>query len=132
MRTDVPESALFHADAVHVAKALIGRCLTRVRDDGTTVTVRIVETEAYMPDDPACHAYRRVTARTRVMYGPPGVAYVYLIYGMHHCLNVVTGPEGSPQAVLIRASEAPPGEDLRACAGPGRQSAPAPPTRRAR
>lgn len=110
----------FAGDATELAPRLVGFTLVRRLADGSEIAARIVETEAYMPDDPACHAYRRVTERTRVMYGPPGVAYVYLIYGMHHCLNFVTGCDGSPQAVLIRALESPIPGLPRACAGPGR------------
>jgi DNA-3-methyladenine glycosylase len=81
---------------------------------------RIVETEAYLGlDDKAAHASKGLTPRTRVLFGPPGHAYVYLIYGIHHCLNFVTSPPGDPGCVLIRALE--PLEGLHESAsGPGR------------
>lgn len=88
-----------------MARDLIGTCL--VRDDGSKLRVgRIVETEAYQgPHDLAAHSSRGRTARTEVMFGPPGHAYVYFIYGFWNCLNVVTAAEGIPHAVLLRALE---------------------------
>lgn len=105
--------------AIDVARDLIGTLLVR-RDRGKTCRARIVETEAYVgPHDLASHASKGRTARTDVMFGPPGRAYVYLIYGMHEMLNVVTSVEGDPQAVLIRAAE--PLDDWDAnLTGPGR------------
>ena len=89
--------------SLQVAPDLIGCVLVRHLSDGQVWRGVIVETEAYAPDDPACHAYRRRTTRNAVMFGPAGVAYVYVIYGIYHCLNVVTDRDGIPSAVLIRA-----------------------------
>lgn len=89
-------------DTLLVARELLGKRLVRVID-GVRLSGFIAETEAYIgEEDRACHASRGRTPRTEVMYGPPGHAYIYLIYGMHHCLNVVTDRLGFPAAVLIR------------------------------
>lgn len=90
---------------VEVARALIGATLVRAEGEATTAA-RIVETEAYFGrDDRASHGYAGLTARTRVMFGRAGHAYVYFVYGNHDMLNVVTEREGEPAAVLIRAAE---------------------------
>jgi DNA-3-methyladenine glycosylase len=97
--------AFFARSALAVARELIGARL--VHRDGRTVRIgRIVETEAYLgPRDLAAHSSRGRTARTEVMFGPAGHAYVYFIYGFWHCLNVVTATPGVPHAVLLRALE---------------------------
>jgi DNA-3-methyladenine glycosylase len=109
--------AFADAPADAVARALLGQVLVRVHR-GRVLAGRIVETEAYLgPHDLACHSSKGRTARTEVMFGPPGHAYVFLVYGMHHCVNVVTG-HGA--AVLLRALEPLVGLDGRRADGPGR------------
>ena len=103
----------YNGDTVEVARALLGKYLVRRLPDGTVLAGRLTETEAYVGRcDKACHAYNyRRTERTATLFGPPGHAYIYLIYGMYHCLNVVTEPEGEPAAVLIRSMEPVAGTD---------------------
>lgn len=100
----LPES-FYKPSARVVAQRLLGQWLVR-RTAGGFSGGPIVETEAYLIGDPACHAFIGETARTRVMFGPPGRAYVYFIYGVHYCVNVVCLPAGRAEAVLIRAIEA--------------------------
>ena len=95
----------YDRDTVAVARDLLGKYLVRT-GRGVERVGRIVEVEAYLgPHDLAAHSSRGLTARTRVMFGPPGHAYVYMIYGMHYCMNVVTEREGHASAVLLRALE---------------------------
>lgn len=95
------------------AKGLLGATLSFQGKSGC-----IIETEAYRGmDDPASHAHKGPTPRSSIMFGVPGVIYVYLIYGMHHCLNIVTEPEGTPAAILIRGLQL---EDGTLIQGPGR------------
>ncbi len=95
--------AFYARDTLTVARDLLGKRLVRL-DDGARLSGRITEVEAYIgEDDRASHASPGPTARNAPMYGPPGYTYVYLIYGVHHCLNVVTEREGFPAAILIRA-----------------------------
>lgn len=95
----------FARDTLEVARDLLGRRLVRMLD-GKRLSGRIVETEAYVGEqDEACHASPGPTSRNAPMYGPPGHAYVYLIYGIYHCFNIVTEQKGYPAAVLVRALE---------------------------
>ncbi|HEY9780715.1 MAG TPA: DNA-3-methyladenine glycosylase [Leptolyngbyaceae cyanobacterium] len=89
--------------STEVAIDLLGCSLVRQLPDGQILRGMIVETEAYAPGDPAFHAYRRLTPRNQVLFGLAGRTYIYLIYGMYHCFNIVTDREGVPSAVLIRA-----------------------------
>ncbi len=99
--TEILPEGFYARPTIEVAKALLGKILVHGRTAGM-----IVEVEAYLGEqDRAAHAWRGLTPRTRVLFGPPGRAYVYFIYGMHECLNIVAEPDGSPGCVLIRALE---------------------------
>lgn len=101
------DQEFYFQDTKIVARQLLGKVLCHKKATGEIVRGRIVETEAYLGiQDPACHTFGgRKTERTQAMYLPGGYSYVYLIYGMHHCLNFVTRSEKEPEAVLIRALE---------------------------
>jgi len=103
----------YQRDGVNVAYDLLGKLLIRELE-GQKIITKIVETEAYIgPEDKGCHAYQnKRTKRTEVMFGRAGYAYVYLIYGMYNCLNIVTAKKGKPEAVLIRAVELIEGLDI--------------------
>src|SRR5258707_8967343 len=94
----------YEQDTITVAKKLLGCYLMHLEGEGTTLG-RIVETEAYLVNDPAAHSFIGKTKRNSVLFGPVGHVYVYFIYGMHYCVNVVTGQEGAGEAELIRALE---------------------------
>jgi len=112
----------FQRDALVLARALVGTKLVVCPKDGGVRVARIVETEAYRgPKDLACHARAGITKRTKTLYGPPGHAYVFLIYGMYDCFNVVCFAEGRGHAVLVRAVEPVSGiASGSSTAGPGR------------
>lgn len=97
--------SFYDRSTIVVAKELLGKCLVH-KTHGVERAGRIVEVEAYLgPHDLAAHSSKGLTERTKVMFGPPGHAYVYLIYGMYYCMNVVTEREGHGAAVLLRAIE---------------------------
>jgi DNA-3-methyladenine glycosylase len=124
------DTGFFRRDARDVAPDLIGCDL--IHETGDRLRGRIVETEAYLgEDDPASHASGGQTSRNSTMYGPPGRSYVYICYGIHHMFNIVTGEDGDPQAVLVRAIEPLEGldrmrqnrgldDDRQLCDGPGK------------
>ena len=126
----IAERAWFDRSAAEVAPDLLGALLIHDTPEGR-IAGRIVEVEAYLgPEDLAAHSARGTTPRNAVMFGPPGHLYVYLVYGMHHCANVVCGPGTKPEAVLLRAAALTEGEELarsrrgsvpfaRLAAGPG-------------
>ena len=107
-------------DVVDVARKLLG-CELLLTDEKGTARLKIVETEAYHQADAASHSYRGKTPRTAVMFGPAGYLYVYFTYGMHYCMNIVTGPEGEGSAVLIRAAEPLEGDYILQQYRPGKQ-----------
>jgi DNA-3-methyladenine glycosylase len=123
--------SFYARSALRVAPELLGRVLVRRLADGTRLAARLVETEAYLPDDPASHAFRGPTRRNEVMFGPAGRLYVYFTYGNHWMMNTVTGRVGEGTAVLLRAAEPLEGLEVMAgyrgrdhprdlCSGPGK------------
>jgi len=125
-----PPAGFFSRNAEVLAPVLIGCLLKRVDERGS-ISGLIVETEAYTQDDPASHSFRGITDRNRVMFERGGLAYVYLIYGIHNCFNVTSGNPGNGEAVLIRAVEPLQGIEImisnrrsgtreNLCRGPGR------------
>lgn len=126
----IPEEGFFSRTAVELAPRLIGCILARMDRGGRTSGI-IVETEAYTEDDPASHSFRGRTGRNWPMFDKGGLAYVYLIYGMHNCFNVTAGQKGRGEAVLVRALKPLEGIELmrenrgvenvlQLCSGPGR------------
>lgn len=130
-RNRILPRSFYQQDGLQLARTLLGKVLLRRVGDQLTAG-RIVETEAYLGEqDPAAHSYKGNTQRTRIQFGPGGYAYVYLIYGMHCCMNIVAAPEGVPHVVLLRALEPVVGLDwmeqrrhthrtANLCSGPGK------------
>ena len=107
----------YERQTLAVAADLLGARLVRRLPGDILISGRVIEVEAYTKDDSACHAFKGVTERVKAMFGPPGHAYVYFIYGMHYCFNVVTEAKGTPGAVLIRAVDF---DGAKGGTGPGR------------
>lgn len=99
------KQSFFDDDTIAIAKKLLGCYLCRRKENGEILRGKIVETEAYTQDDPASHSFCGITKRSITMYQKAGIAYVYMTYGMYHCINVVTEKKGVGCAVLIRALE---------------------------
>ena len=102
----VLDADFFHRDVLEVAPELVGKIVAHRLSDGTVLRERIAETEAYRgEEDKGCHASKGRTKRTELLYGESGFLYIYLCYGMHWLMNVITGEKDQPQGVLIRAGE---------------------------
>lgn len=105
-RPNLINTTFFNQPTLKAAEQILGMVLCRQFPDGSISRHRIIEVEAYDgPEDKACHAHKGLTPRTAVMFGPAGHWYIYLCYGVHWMLNIVTGPEGYPAALLIRGIE---------------------------
>ena len=109
--------SFFRRPAQEVGPDLIGCRLVKRQDDGSLLWGVVVETEAYSQDDPACHGYRRRSPQNETLFGEPGHFYVYVSYGIHHCVNVVTERKDWANGVLLRAALVP-GSPERLAAGP--------------
>ncbi len=106
MKNKILTKKFYARDCLEVAPDLVGKLIVRINENGTKTVLRITETEAYCgEEDTACHASKGRTPRTEIMYGEAGYLYIYLCYGMHWLMNVVTGKKDQPQAVLFRACE---------------------------